>query len=98
MDNESKSKYESTIKWVVEHYPYDKIFNIFDMSIHISDLDFPEEEFGKVFDEYLAKNYGHEEGSSYLNYSQEEYERIDKNKVNIKKDLEEQGFSSSHLD
>ena len=24
MDYENKSKYESTIKWVIEHYPFDK--------------------------------------------------------------------------
>ena len=29
MDNENKSKYESTTKWVIEHYPFDKISNIF---------------------------------------------------------------------
>ena len=33
-----------------------------------------------------------------LKYTQDEYERIEKNKVNLKKDLEEQGYPSSHLD
>ena len=37
MDNENKSKYESTIKWVIEHYPFDKISNIFDITQNISD-------------------------------------------------------------
>ncbi len=44
MDNENKSKYESTIKWVIEHYPFDKISNIFDITQNISDLKLPEEE------------------------------------------------------
>ena len=55
MDNENKSKYESTIKWVIAHYPFDKISNIFDITQNISDLKLPEEELEKVFDEYLKK-------------------------------------------
>ena len=57
-----------------------------------------EEELEKVFDEYLMKNYELKEGKKYLKYTQDEYERIEKNKFNLKKDLEEQGYSSSHLD
>ena len=53
MDNENKSKYESTTKWVIEHYPFDKISNIFDITQNISDLKLPEEELEKVFDEFL---------------------------------------------
>ena len=44
MDNENKSKYESTTKWVIEHYPFDKISNIFDITQNISDLKLPEKE------------------------------------------------------
>ena len=55
MDNENKSKYELIIKWVIEHYPFDKISNIFDITQEISDLKLPEEELEKVFDEYLKK-------------------------------------------
>ena len=55
MDNENKSKYESTIKWAIEHYPFDKISNIFDITQNISELKLPEEELEKVFDEYLIK-------------------------------------------
>ena len=98
MDNENKSKYESTTKWVIEHYPFDKISNIFDITQNISDLKLPEEELGKVFDEYLKNNYELKEGKKYLKYTQDDYERIEKNKFNLKKDLEEQGYSSSHLD
>ena len=98
IDNENKSKYESTIKWVIEHYPFDKISNIFDITQNISDLKLPEEELGKVFDEYLKNNYELKDGKKYLKYTQDEYERIEKNKFNLKKDLEEQGYSSSHLD
>ena len=32
MDYEFKSKYESTVKWVIEHYPFDKIISIFDIT------------------------------------------------------------------
>ena len=53
MDNENKSKYESTIKWVIEHYPFDKISNIFDITQNISDLKLPEEELEKVFDQNI---------------------------------------------
>ena len=42
MDYENKSKYESTVKWVIEHYPFDKISNIFDITQNISDLKLPE--------------------------------------------------------
>ena len=78
MDNENKSKYESTIKWVIEHYPFDKISNIFDITQNISDLKLPEEELEKVFDEYLKNNYELKEGKKYLKYTQDEYERIEK--------------------
>ncbi len=97
-DNNKIREYESTIKWVIEHYPFDKISNIFDITQEISDLNLPEEELEKVFDEYLMKNYELKEGKKYLKYTQDEYERIEKNKFNLKKDLEEQGYSSSHLD
>ena len=85
MDNENKSKYESTIKWVIEHYPFDKISNIFDITQNISDLKLPEEELGKVFDEYLKNNYELKEGKKYLKYTQDDYERIEKNKFNFNK-------------
>ena len=49
MDNENKSKYESTIKWVIEHYPFDKISNIFDITQNISDLKLPEEELENIY-------------------------------------------------
>ena len=78
MDNENKSKYESTVKWVIEHYPFDKISNIFDITQNISDLKLPEEELGKVFDEYLKNNYELKEGKKYLKYTQDDYERIEK--------------------
>ena len=44
------------------------------------------------------KNYELKEGKKYLKYTQDEYEWIEKYKFSLKKDLEEQGYSSSYLD
>ena len=93
MDNENKSKYESTIKWVIEHYPFDKISNIFDITQNISDLKLPEEELGKVFDEYLKNNYELKEGKKYLKYTQDDYERIEKK---LRQTILDHGGSLTH--
>ena len=41
---EEKSEYLSVVNWVIEHYPYDSVFTMSDISTHMSDLDEDDEE------------------------------------------------------
>ena len=92
-----KSEYLWVVKWVIEHYPYDKVGNMFDISLHVSNSDEDdEEELGEIFDEYLEEN--HTLRGKRLFYTDEEYERISNIKEELKEELEEVGFMSFHLD
>ena len=96
---EEKSEYLSVVNWVIEHYPYDSVFTMSDISTHMSDLDEDdEEELEKIFDEYLEENHTLSEGGKYLFYTHEEYERIFNSKERLKEELEEVDHTSFHLD
>ena len=92
-----KSEYLWVVKWVIEHYPYDKVGNMFDISLHVSNSDEDdEEELGEIFDEYLEQNYTLR--GKYLFYTDEEYEQISNSLEELKEELEEMCFMSCHLD
>ena len=99
ISEEEKSEYLSVVNWVIEHYPYDSVFTMSDISTHMSDLDEDdEEELEKIFDEYLEENHTLQVGGRSLFYTEEEYEQISNIKEELKEELEEEGFMSGHLD
>ena len=99
ISEEEKSEYLSVVKWVIEHYPYDKVGNMFDISVYVSNSDEDdEEELEKIFDEYLEENHTLQVGGRSLFYTEEEYEQISNIKEELKEELEEEGFMSDHLD
>ena len=100
MITESKrNEFLSVVDWVFEHYPYDKVGIMFDISVHIilSDED-EEEELEIIFEEYLKEYYPLQVGRKRFSNTDEEYERISNSKEVLRKELEEMGCESSHLD
>ena len=101
MNEEEKSRYFSVVDWVIEHYPYDDISSICDISFGLAEVDLEdldEDETGIIFDEYVRENYKLQQGGKSLFYTEEDYERIENNKESLKEDLEDAGYPSSHLD